>query len=31
MKPHLEEGALMLRMADRDVTAFEVLCRSLAL
>ncbi len=28
MKPHLEEAALMLRMADRDIAAFEVLSRA---
>jgi HEPN domain-containing protein len=28
MKPHLEEAALMLRMADRDIVAFQVLSRA---
>ena len=28
MKPHLEEAALMLRMADRDITAVKVLSRA---
>jgi HEPN domain-containing protein len=28
MKPHLEEAALMLRMADRDIAAFNVLSRA---
>lgn len=28
MKPHLEEAGLMLRLADRDLAAFHVLCRA---
>jgi HEPN domain-containing protein len=28
MKPHLDEAALMLRLADRDLAAFHVLCRA---
>ena len=28
MKPHLEEAAAMLRLADRDIAALAVLCRS---
>jgi HEPN domain-containing protein len=28
MKPHLEEAALMLRMADRDISAVKVLSRA---
>jgi HEPN domain-containing protein len=28
MKPHLEEAELMLRLADRDLAAFHVLCRA---
>jgi HEPN domain-containing protein len=26
MKPHLDEAALMLRLADRDIAALDVLC-----
>ena len=28
MKPHLDEAALMLRLADRDIAALDVLCRA---
>jgi HEPN domain-containing protein len=28
MKPHLDEAALMLRLADRDIAALAVLCHS---
>ena len=28
MKPHLDEAALMLRLADRDIAALDVLCRT---
>lgn len=28
MKPHLDEARLMLRLADRDLAAFHVLCRA---
>jgi HEPN domain-containing protein len=28
MMPHLDEAALMLRLADRDIAALEVLCSS---
>jgi HEPN domain-containing protein len=28
MSPHLDEAALMLRLADRDIAALTVLCRS---
>jgi hypothetical protein len=28
MMPHLDEAALMLRLADRDIAALDVLCRA---